>query len=86
MEHLHDCDCATTTRMNTTRHWIIRVKTNITNHSINLSLSERRANHDDRTALLDKEARKNFTPDVLKHLHGCIDLTSLTSLDSMESI
>lgn len=38
------------------------------------------------TALLDKYARKNFTPDVLKHLHGCIDLTSLTSVDSKESI
>lgn len=37
-------------------------------------------------ALLEKEAEKNFTPDVLKQIHGCIDLTSLTSLDTKESI
>lgn len=37
-------------------------------------------------ALLEKEAEKNFTPEVLKLIHGCIDLTSLTSLDTKESI
>lgn len=37
-------------------------------------------------ALLEKETEKNFTPDVLKQIHGCIDLTSLTSLDTKESI
>lgn len=37
-------------------------------------------------ALLEKEAEKNFTPEVLKQIHGCIDLTSLTSLDTKESI
>lgn len=37
-------------------------------------------------ALLEKEAEKNFTPEVLKKIHGCIDLTSLTSLDTKESI
>ncbi len=38
------------------------------------------------TALLDRHAKENFTPDVLKKIHGCIDLTSLTSLDTKESI
>jgi len=36
--------------------------------------------------LLDKHFKTNFTPDVLKTIHGCIDLTSLTSLDTKESI
>ena len=37
-------------------------------------------------ALLEKKYQANFTPEVLKNIHGCIDLTSLTSLDSKESI
>lgn len=37
-------------------------------------------------ALLDKHAKENFTPEVLKKIHGFIDLTSLTSLDTKESI
>lgn len=37
-------------------------------------------------ALLDKHEKENFTPEVLKMLHGCIDLTSLTSMDTKESI
>ncbi len=37
-------------------------------------------------AILEKHASGNFTPDVLKTLHGVIDLTSLTSLDTKESI
>ena len=37
-------------------------------------------------ALLEKKYQANFTPEVLKSIHGCIDLTSLTSLDSKESI
>lgn len=37
-------------------------------------------------ALLEKKSKANFTPEVLKLIHGCIDLTSLTSLDSKESI
>lgn len=36
--------------------------------------------------LIDKNFKGNFTPEVLKFIHGCIDLTSLTSLDSRESI
>ena len=32
-------------------------------------------------ALLEKHFQENFTPEVLKTIHGCIDLTSLTSLD-----
>ncbi|MDH6356188.1 deoxyribose-phosphate aldolase [Parabacteroides sp. PF5-9] len=36
--------------------------------------------------ILQKNDQKNFTPEVLKLLHGCIDLTSLTTLDSKESI
>ncbi len=36
--------------------------------------------------LLEKHAAENFTPEVLKALHGFIDLTSLTSLDTKESI
>ena len=37
-------------------------------------------------ALLEKKYQANFTPEVLKNIHGCIDLTSLTRLDSKESI
>lgn len=37
-------------------------------------------------ALLEKHTTENFTPEVLKALHGFIDLTSLTSLDTKESI
>lgn len=37
-------------------------------------------------AILAKSAKENFTPEVLKTLHGCIDLTSLTSMDTKESI
>lgn len=37
-------------------------------------------------SLLDKHEKDNFTPDVLKKIHGLIDLTSLTSLDTKESI
>ena len=36
--------------------------------------------------LLEEHAEENFTPDVLKEIHGFIDLTSLTSLDTKESI
>lgn len=36
--------------------------------------------------LLEKHYTENFTPEVLKKIHGCIDLTSLTSLDTRESI
>lgn len=37
-------------------------------------------------ALLEKNAAKNRTEEVLKKIHGCIDLTSLTSLDTKETI
>ena len=36
--------------------------------------------------LLGKHGNDNFTPDVLKQIHGFIDLTSLTSIDTKESI
>ena len=35
---------------------------------------------------MEEHAAENFTPDVLKEIHGFIDLTSLTSLDTKESI
>ena len=37
-------------------------------------------------SLLDAHFKENFTTDVLKKIHGCIDLTTLTSLDSKESV
>lgn len=37
-------------------------------------------------ALIDKHFKANFTPEVMKFIHGCIDLTSLTSLDNRDSI
>lgn len=37
-------------------------------------------------ALVEKHYKENFTPEVLKQIHGCIDLTSLTSIDTKESI
>ena len=36
--------------------------------------------------LLDAHFNENFTPEVLKKLRGCVDLTSLTSIDTKESI
>ena len=36
--------------------------------------------------LLEKQENTNFTHDVLKQIHGFIDLTSLTSIDTKESI
>ena len=37
-------------------------------------------------SLLDAHFRENFTSDVLKRIHGCIDLTTLTSIDTKESV
>ncbi|MEG1748602.1 MAG: deoxyribose-phosphate aldolase [Tannerellaceae bacterium] len=37
-------------------------------------------------ALLIAHYEENFTPEVLKTIHGCIDLTTLTSLDSKEIV
>lgn len=37
-------------------------------------------------ALLDVSEKENFNANVLKQIHGFIDLTSLTSLDTQESI
>lgn len=37
-------------------------------------------------ALLNKHEKENFTVEVLKQIHGFIDLTSLTSIDTKESI
>jgi len=37
-------------------------------------------------SLLDAHFRENFTSNVLKSIHGCIDLTTLTSLDTKESV
>lgn len=36
--------------------------------------------------LLDTHEKENFTPEILKQIHGFIDLTSLTSIDTKESI
>jgi len=37
-------------------------------------------------SLLDAHFRENFTSDVLKRIHGFIDLTTLTSIDTKESV
>ena len=37
-------------------------------------------------SLLDMHFKENFTSDVLKCIHGCIDLTTLTSIDTKESV
>jgi deoxyribose-phosphate aldolase len=37
-------------------------------------------------SVLEAHFRENFTAGVLKTIHGCIDLTSLTGLDTKESI
>ncbi|MDR2679316.1 MAG: deoxyribose-phosphate aldolase [Tannerella sp.] len=37
-------------------------------------------------SLLEAHFKENFTPETLKHIHGCIDLTTLTSLDTRESV
>ena len=36
--------------------------------------------------LIDTHFKENFTSDVLKFIHGCIDLTTLTTIDSKESV
>lgn len=36
--------------------------------------------------IIEKNSQKNFTPEVLKSIYECIDLTTLTSLDSRESV
>jgi len=36
--------------------------------------------------LHEKNFKKNFTSEVLKFIHGCIDLTTLTSTDTRESV
>lgn len=36
--------------------------------------------------LLNKNSKNNFTKEVLQTIHGCIDLTSLTSIDTRENI
>lgn len=36
--------------------------------------------------IIDKKFRDNYTHDVLKKIYGCIDLTSLNTLDSKETI
>jgi deoxyribose-phosphate aldolase len=33
-----------------------------------------------------EEAQRNFTPATLRFIHGCIDATSLSALDTKESI
>lgn len=38
------------------------------------------------TQLIENKFKENYNADVLKFLHGCIDLTSLTSIDTKESI
>ena len=37
-------------------------------------------------SLIDKNFTSNFTSDVLKFIHGCIDMTTLTSIDTKESV
>ena len=37
-------------------------------------------------SIKDKSFKNNFTLDVLKFIHGCIDLTTLTSMDTKESV
>jgi deoxyribose-phosphate aldolase len=36
--------------------------------------------------ILKEKVNNNFTPDILKFIHGCIDITSLSTLDTKESI
>lgn len=36
--------------------------------------------------ILQPHEKENFTPEVLRFLHGCIDLTSLSALDTKDSI
>ncbi|MDR1556674.1 MAG: deoxyribose-phosphate aldolase [Tannerellaceae bacterium] len=38
------------------------------------------------TKILKEESEKNFSTEILKFIHGCIDLTSLSTLDTKESI
>jgi deoxyribose-phosphate aldolase len=36
--------------------------------------------------ILKEEAKQHFTPEILRFIHGCIDATSLSALDTKESI
>ena len=38
------------------------------------------------SSVLDAHFKENFTAETLKFIHGCIDLTTLTSLDTKESV
>ncbi|MDR1722813.1 MAG: deoxyribose-phosphate aldolase [Tannerella sp.] len=37
-------------------------------------------------SLLDVHYAENFTPAVLKHIHGCIDITTLNTVDTRETV
>lgn len=82
-EHGHDCECGhhheeDTEHLHTDkyREAFVKFEPAGTNEEVAQRVK----------TLLDKHEKENFTPDVLKKIHGLIDLTSLTSLDTKESI
>lgn len=83
--HDHDCDCGHDHAHEHENNSVQADKYHKAFQKFELALP------DDKTteavnALLEKHYTGNFTPEALKTIHGCIDLTSLTSLDTKESI
>lgn len=87
MEHIHDCDCGcghnhghdeteNYPKLDKCHEALGKFDNTETDEQVQAAVTD----------ILDKQARKYFTPEVLKNIHGCIDLTSLTSLDTKESI
>ena len=81
MTHQHDCDCGH-------HHEESEVMIDKYHEAFNKfepALSDAQTTEAVNT-ILDQHYQENFTPEVLKTIHGCIDLTSLTSMDTKESI
>lgn len=90
MEHTHDCHCGGEYHDGIEKRSEEFARINADKYHEAFDKFESAGTHEEVkaqvTALLDKHAKENFTTEVLKKIHGFIDLTSLTSLDTKESI
>lgn len=82
MTHEHNCDCGhdhdheQTAQMDKYHDAISKYEQPLSDEETTRAVN----------ALIEQKYEENFTPEVLKMIHGCIDLTSLTSMDTKESI
>lgn len=94
MEHLHNCPCGHDHSQDVHEGWEERAeefsKINADKYHEAFGKYDLPGNDESVAStvktLLEEHTKENFTPDVLKEIHGFIDLTSLTSLDTKESI